>query len=221
VSSTDFNDNATSYAHDSLGRLVNIVRPYDTPAYPLVEYTYALAVPAGANGLVNFVETRRHDKSSLSNPKSEMYFFSREFVDGLGRKLMTKTEAEPAPGSATPRVILSEATLYNARQKPACRSTAQHPGVHLRRPLPLDQGPIQSAELDDEQRRGTGLSLRPHRQPPCANLGYLAERKRPECHAARRPRLRRVRRHVGPRWARPRRPSRATCMLNYYDREAA
>src|SRR5262249_62352250 len=103
----------------SLARLASIVRPYDTPAYPTVEYAYALAVPAGTNGLVNYLETRRRDTSDVRNPKSEMYFVSRQFVDGLGRKLMAKTEAEPAPGSGTPRIILSEATLFNVRQKPA------------------------------------------------------------------------------------------------------
>jgi RHS repeat-associated protein len=119
LSSTDFNTNTTSYGYDSLGRLASVVKPYDTPGYPTVEYSYNLAVPVGTNGLVNYVETRRRDKSEVLSPKSEMYFFSREFVDGLGRKLMTKTEAEPAIGSVTPRVVVSKATLYNARQKPA------------------------------------------------------------------------------------------------------
>ncbi len=32
---------------------------------------------------------------------------------------MTKTEAEPAPGSATPRVVISGAVQFNAREKPA------------------------------------------------------------------------------------------------------
>jgi RHS repeat-associated protein len=117
--SSDFNTNVTSYSYDSLGRLISIVRPYDTPAYPTVEYSYALAVPAGSNELVNYVETRQRDTLAVLSPKSAMYFFSRQFVDGLGRKLMTKTEAEPAPGSNTPRVVISEAALFNSRQKPA------------------------------------------------------------------------------------------------------
>ncbi|MFO1499831.1 MAG: RHS repeat-associated core domain-containing protein [Verrucomicrobiota bacterium] len=119
VSSTDFNTNVTSCAYDSLGRLVHLVRPYDSQDYPTVEYTYGLAVPAGTNGLINFIETRRRDQAEVLPLKSAMYFFSREFVDGLGRKLLTKTEAEPAPGSTAGRVIVSQATCYNARQKPA------------------------------------------------------------------------------------------------------
>jgi RHS repeat-associated protein len=119
IGSTDFNGHNISYAYDPLGRLVQVVRPDDTPAFPSVEYDYRLAVPVGSNGLVNFVETRRRDQSSISTAKSDLYFFSREFVDGLGRKLMTKAEAEPARGSVTPRVIVSGATLYNARHKPA------------------------------------------------------------------------------------------------------
>src|SRR6185503_10158981 len=93
TSSTDFNGHLTSYSYDALGRMIQLVRPGDTPDFPTVEYSYALAVPAGSNRLVNFVETRRRDQSSVSSPKSSMYFFSREFVDGLGRKLMSKTEA--------------------------------------------------------------------------------------------------------------------------------
>ena len=125
TSSTDFNDNRTDYGYDALARLTSIVKPGDSPAYPTVEYDYALAVPfplplgeGQGEGLVNYVETRQRDKSEIRNPKSEMYFISREFVDGLGRKLMTKTEAEPAPGTTAPRVVVSEATQFNARQQP-------------------------------------------------------------------------------------------------------
>jgi len=120
-SATDCNANTTSYTYDEFGRLINIVRPYDTAAYPTVEYAYVLAVPFGGNGLVNYIETRRLDKpvGQPPNPDREsLYLFSRQFTDGLGRKLMTKTEAEPAPGSSTPRTIISEATVFNARQKP-------------------------------------------------------------------------------------------------------
>ena len=98
TSVTDCNSNSTTYAYDDLGRLLNVVKPYDSPLYPSTEYSYALAVPSGIGGVVNYVETRRRDKSGVLNPKSEMYYFSRQFVDGLGRKLMIKTEAEPAAG---------------------------------------------------------------------------------------------------------------------------
>jgi YD repeat-containing protein len=120
TSTVDFNQNQTSYAYDAFARLVNVVKPYDTAAYPTVQYGYFLAVPFGANGLVNYVETLQLDKTpgSAGANQRDYYLVSRTFSDGLGRTLMTKQEAEPAPGSATPRVVVSGAVLFNARQKP-------------------------------------------------------------------------------------------------------
>jgi RHS repeat-associated protein len=126
TASFDFNTNQTTYGYDVFNRLSNMVKPYDTPDYPTVEYDYALAVkfplPSGGEGqgegVVNFIETRQRDKSEIRNPKSEMYLISRQFVDGLGRELMTKTEAEPGMDGAPPRVTIKGAILFNARQKP-------------------------------------------------------------------------------------------------------
>jgi YD repeat-containing protein len=120
TSTVDFNQNQTSYAYDAFARLVSVVKPYDTAAYPTAQYGYFLAVPFGANGLVNYVETLQLDKTpgSAGANQRDYYLISRTFSDGLGRTLMTKQEAEPAPGSATPRVVVSGAVLFNARQKP-------------------------------------------------------------------------------------------------------
>jgi YD repeat-containing protein len=118
LSSTDFNSNTTTYAYDTLGRLTSIVKPYDTAAFPTLEYDYALAVPV-STGIVNFVESRQLDRTpGTSGSKRDHYMISRQFSDGLGRQLMTRSEAEPAPGQTTPRVIVSGAVLFNARQKP-------------------------------------------------------------------------------------------------------
>jgi hypothetical protein len=59
--------------------------------------------------------------SPIGNRQSQIdnYHISRQFVDGLGRNLMNKTEAEPAPGTTAPHVVVSEAVQFNARQKPA------------------------------------------------------------------------------------------------------
>ncbi|MEI7935495.1 MAG: toxin TcdB middle/N-terminal domain-containing protein [Verrucomicrobiota bacterium] len=127
VSSTDFNTNTTTYSYDTFARLISIVKPGDTPTYPTVEYDYALAVPfplplgeGQGEGLVNYIETRQLDKPPASAAtKRDHYLLSRQFVDGLGRKLLTKQEAEPAPGGSSPRVVVSEATQFNARQKPS------------------------------------------------------------------------------------------------------
>jgi YD repeat-containing protein len=118
LSSTDFNGHTTTYGYDALARLTSVVKPYDTPAFPTSEYDYALAVPAGS-GLVNFVETRQLDRTpGTGGGKRDHYLISRQFSDGLGRSLMTRSEAEPAPGQSTPRVVVSGAVLFNARQKP-------------------------------------------------------------------------------------------------------
>ena len=126
LSSTDFNGNTTTYGYDPLTRLTTVIKPLDTAAFPTAEYDYALALPvpleegAGAGpGLVNYVETRHLDRSpGTPGSKRDHYLISRQFSDGLGRPLMTRSEAEPASGQTTPRVVVSGAVLFNARQKP-------------------------------------------------------------------------------------------------------
>jgi hypothetical protein len=89
---------------------------------PSIEYVYAMAVPVGTTGLVNYIETRQLDQLAETAGRTNRigrYRVARQYVDGLGRKLMAKQEAEPAPGSTAPRVVVNEATLYNARHKPA------------------------------------------------------------------------------------------------------
>lgn len=120
LSSTDFNSNTTVYAYDGLGRLTSLVKPYDTLAFPTTEYDYALAVPVSGGGVVNFVETRQLDRTpGTAGSKRDHYLISRQFSDGLGRQLMTRSEVEPAPGQTAPRVVVAGAVLFNARQKPA------------------------------------------------------------------------------------------------------
>jgi len=119
LSSTDCNGNTTFYAHDALARLTSITKPGDTAAFPTMEYDYALAVPTTNGGIVNFVETRQLDRTpGDAGSKRDHYHLSRHFTDALGRNLMTRTEAEPASGLAMPRVSVSGAALFNARQKP-------------------------------------------------------------------------------------------------------
>ena len=119
--SLDFNQNQTSYGYDVFGRLTQVIQPGDTPDYPTSEYDYFLAVPFGTTGLVNYVETRRLDKmpGAVGPNQRDYYVISRTFTDGLGRTLMSKQEAEPALGSSAPRVVVSGATLFNARLKPS------------------------------------------------------------------------------------------------------
>ncbi|HWQ90992.1 MAG TPA: toxin TcdB middle/N-terminal domain-containing protein [Clostridia bacterium] len=119
TSSTDFNDNTTIYGYDGFARLTSIVKPGDTLGYPTIEYDYAFAVTVAGTGVVNYVETRQLDKPPGSaSGKRDHYFISRQFVDGLGRQLMSKTEAEPASDRNVPRVVVNDSTQFNARQKP-------------------------------------------------------------------------------------------------------
>src|SRR5262249_48370699 len=122
ISSVDFNTNQTIYSYDTFARVSSIVKPDDTLAFPTVEYDYVLAQRVGATGLVNYVETRQLDNSTNDLPGLDHrshYFISRHFVDGLGRTLMMKMEAEPEVGSTVPRVIVQGAVQFNAREKAA------------------------------------------------------------------------------------------------------
>jgi RHS repeat-associated protein len=121
TSSTDFNTNSTAYGYDTFARLTSIVRPGDSNDYPTSEYDYALAVPFQTTNLVNFVETRQLDKPvAAPGSKRDHYFISRQFVDGLGRKLLAKQEAGALNDGGPPRVTVKEAVTFNARQKAGC-----------------------------------------------------------------------------------------------------
>ncbi len=116
--STDFNRNRTNYRYDEFGRLINIIRPGDSVDLPTTEYSYALAVPYLGTNLVNYIESRQLDKTNLvAAAKRDSYLISRQFVDGLGRNLLSKTEAELAETGGPPRVSVSGAVMFNARMK--------------------------------------------------------------------------------------------------------
>jgi RHS repeat-associated protein len=118
TASTDFNGNTTRYGYDEFGRLINLVRPGDSDDFPTAEYGYALAVPYQGTNLVNYVETRMLDKTpGAAAGRRDHYLISRDFVDGLGRKLLSKQEATESADQ--PRVTVKGAVLFNARQKPS------------------------------------------------------------------------------------------------------
>lgn len=124
LTATDYNDQMTRFGYDLFARLISIVKPRDTTAYPTIEYSYHLATPFSLSesslGLVNFIETRLLDQSAgTAGTKREHYFISRQFTDGLGRALMTKTEAEPLTNAVSARVAVKGAVQFNNRQKPA------------------------------------------------------------------------------------------------------
>ena len=129
TSYTDFNGHVTTYAHDAVGRLTQIIKPGDTAAFPTIEYSYEMAAPAvywsadgltQSTGIVNHIETRALDRTpGTAGGKRDHYLITRQFIDGLGRMLMTRGEAEPAKGGTAPRVVIDDAVLFNNRAKPA------------------------------------------------------------------------------------------------------
>ncbi|MBZ0212797.1 MAG: RHS repeat protein, partial [Nitrospirae bacterium] len=116
ISSTDFNGHQTTYGYDTFGRLTRVIRPGDSEAAPSIEYDYALAQPFGQGGVINFVEVRLRDGLPGTPGDTKPNFYrTRSFVDGLGRELMTKEEAERDPDTGAPRVAVSGAVTFNAR----------------------------------------------------------------------------------------------------------
>jgi len=105
TSSTDFNGYTTTYNYDTFGRLISITKPPDTEH--TVEYDYSLAYDLGNRKLINWVETRQRDGSA------DEFLYSRTFYDGLGRKIMTRSE-----GENTGQVVVTDTLQFNARQLP-------------------------------------------------------------------------------------------------------
>ncbi len=120
MSSTDFNSNTTSYTYDAFARLTAMIRPGDTSDFPTSEYSYLQGVPTGANGRVSYIETRLLDQPPGSLPrKRDHYLISRDFLDGLGRSLMSKKEGGSDGGGERPGVVVQGAVTFNARTRTA------------------------------------------------------------------------------------------------------
>ncbi len=103
--STDFNGHITTYNYDTFGRLTSITKPPDTGH--TVEYDYVLAHNLGSGKHTNWVETRQKDGSS------DGFLRSRTFHDGLGRKIMTRSE-----GETSGQVVVTDTLQFNARKQP-------------------------------------------------------------------------------------------------------
>jgi RHS repeat-associated protein len=117
IESTDFNGNVTQYRHGPFGRLQAVIRPGDDPDYPTAEYDYVEGLSLPGGGVVSYVETRRLDQLTVDPDadKATQYYHSRDYIDGMGRLLMTRDEAGPDPDTGAPRVRVKEATEFHGR----------------------------------------------------------------------------------------------------------
>ena len=123
ITSTDFNQNLTTYEYDSFGRLVAIIKPYDSSALPTALFQYSPGDPnrsrvydydragsltVGSSGSFrasNRVITRAREAAGAAGT-----FVTVSYTDGYGRKL-----AEVSEGDTAGRWIVSKATSYNRR----------------------------------------------------------------------------------------------------------
>jgi RHS repeat-associated protein len=106
TSAMDFNQNTTRFGFDTFGRIVSITKPYDTTNLPTAAFTYMLQSAATAGQTINYIEADLREVSGQSG-----IFASRDFFDGLGRKMMTRTQSE-----SNGVVVVGGATLFNQRR---------------------------------------------------------------------------------------------------------
>ena len=102
----DFNGNESRFDFDTFGRLAAVTKPGDTAEFPTSTFRYRLADPLPGGLSVNWIETRQRETAGAAGT-----FDARSYFDGLGRKLMTRTESE-RPGE----VVVNEATVFNQRR---------------------------------------------------------------------------------------------------------
>jgi RHS repeat-associated protein len=131
----NFNGSETQYRYDVFGRLIAILRPGDSEDFPTMEFEYGVGLPFG-DGTLSYVETRHLDTPPNTEglSKRDHYAISRSYVDGLGRELLSKVEAEPDPVTGAPRVIVKGAGNWSPRGNVAQEFLpyfSQLPGVTL------------------------------------------------------------------------------------------
>lgn len=84
LSKTDPNGNTTSYTYDVFGRITKEVKPYDTTDFPTTSYQYFNDGVAPEGTLVS--------KREVSGQAGTLDNYT--FVDGLGRTIQTRSDAE-------------------------------------------------------------------------------------------------------------------------------
>lgn len=82
---TDPNGNTTDYVYDQFGRIVKEIKPGDDTQYPTLSYTY---YTSGVDG------TKVSKKENVGSTSATLDTYT--WVDGLGRTISTRTDAEDA-----------------------------------------------------------------------------------------------------------------------------
>ena len=100
VSFTDYNGHLTRFGYDAFGRLISIVKPGDSMDLPTQSFEYHLSDP------VSFIKTSLREVSG--QPETYDAF---AYVDGLGRKLQTRSEGENGLW------VVSDAMTFNQKGK--------------------------------------------------------------------------------------------------------
>ena len=101
----DPNNQKTYNIYDTLGRLIKVIGPNDTPDYPGVTYEYDLSTPP-------IKVTKRVKIDYTLSPK---YLNTYSFYDGLGRLIQSKSPAQDVPLTGQPRQIISDIVKFDSR----------------------------------------------------------------------------------------------------------
>ncbi len=101
---TDYNGKITGFGYDVFGRLISIVKPGDTDALPTQSFEYHLL------DSVSFVKTRSRETSGASST-----YDAYAYVDGLGRKLQTRSEGENG------KWVVADAATFSLRGQPEAK----------------------------------------------------------------------------------------------------
>lgn len=98
VSRVDVNGQTTAYEYDTFGRLVKVVEPGDTSAYPTLAFEY--------NNWGTLNQQHLKTRTKLSDTD---YLWSSQYFDGFGRVIQTHARGE------TDRTIIESTTVHNNR----------------------------------------------------------------------------------------------------------
>jgi RHS repeat-associated protein len=102
----DFNGNNTYFGFDTFGRLNSITKPYDTASFPTATFSYFLQESVGGGQTANYIETDLREVAGQAGKYS-----SRSYFDGLGRKMMTRSQSD-----TNGVMIVNDADLFNQRE---------------------------------------------------------------------------------------------------------